>query len=338
MTDHLSETVDDLVSSIDDLEEVLAPLLAIPLPELNKQLSSPLDRAKLQVWLSYVLNDLVWIQLRANGHNPNNLGAGETHDVVGELDRVKSYFAKIKEAENPAKRALAVDGKVANRFIKHALASAISQENFAKPTHTRFDEGGNAVSEPSASGPSKDEPEPDESDESSGSSSDDEPAPGTWKAKKRAREADLAASKADRETSDEEDEPMAGWEEPEIAPSTIASTDNAGPSAELTGKPKRARIDPFAGYDGANPKPSKLEPVVTSPEPEPSAELLAPEDAPTSGSPSPSVGSTASASTSTSAQKKTRRTRRGGRRVDQRRENKRENLAREALERSAAKK
>ncbi|CAE6482542.1 unnamed protein product [Rhizoctonia solani] len=338
MTNHLSETVDDLVSSIDELEDVLAPLLSTPLSDLNKQLSSPLDRAKLQVWLSYVLNDLVWIQLRTKGYNPNNLGAGETHDVVGELDRVKSYFAKIKEAENPAKRTLAVDGKVANRFIKHALASAISQENFAKPTHTRFDESGNATSELPAAGPSKIDPEPEESDESS--SSDEEPAPGTWKAKKRAREADLAASRADQGASEDEDEPMDGWEEPETAPSKAAPANNTGPSTDDVGVPKRRRIDPFAGYDGSSSKSDKPNPTSISSELEPESTLPVPEDSPTSPSPppSPSSGSIASGSTSSSAQKKTRRTRRGGRRVDQRRDSKKENLAREALARAAAKK
>ncbi|KAJ1304025.1 hypothetical protein OPQ81_008433 [Rhizoctonia solani] len=332
MTDHLSETVDDLVSSVDELEEVLAPLLATPLPELNKQLSSPLDRAKLQVWLSYILNDLVWIQLRAKGFNPNNLGAGETHDVVGELDRVKSYFAKIKEAENPAKRTLAVDGKVANRFIKHALASAISQENFAKPTHTRFDESGSAISEPPAAGPSK--TVPDESDESS--SSDEEPVAGTWKAKKRAREADIVANKADQEPSEDEDEPMAGWEEPETASSKTAPVDNEGPSTDPADRPKRPRMDPFAGYDEISSKPSKPKPAHISPSPRTTTEPSATDDSTGSLSPSPSSGSVASSSTS--AQKKTRRTRRGGRRADQRRDNKRENLAKEALERAAARK
>ncbi|CAE6436280.1 unnamed protein product [Rhizoctonia solani] len=331
MTDHLSDTVDDLVSSIDELEDVLEPLLAVPIADLNKQLSSPLERAKLQVWLSYVLNDLVWIQLRTKGYNPNNLGAGETHDVVRELDRVKSYFAKIKEAENPAKRTLAVDGKVANRFIKHALSSAISQENFAKPTHTRFDENGSAAAEPQNPGPSKIEPE--ESDESS--SSDDEPAAGTWKAKKRAREADLAANKVDQESSEEEDEPMDGWEELETASSKVVSTDNAGPSTGPLGGQKRPKIDPFSGYDGAPSKPSKpADRTIASPDSESRAEHSAGEDSGRS-SPSLSIGSAASASTSASGQKKTRRTRRGGRGG---RDNKRQNLAREAVERAAIKK
>ncbi|KAG8791583.1 hypothetical protein FRC12_008755 [Ceratobasidium sp. 428] len=104
MSAQLTDKVDALVSSIDELEEVLKPLLETPLSKLTTQLSTPLDRAKLQTWLSYVLNDLVWIYLRTRGINPSHTDSGEPHDVVAELDRVKEYFAKIKEAENPAKR------------------------------------------------------------------------------------------------------------------------------------------------------------------------------------------------------------------------------------------
>ncbi|KAF8752905.1 Sas10/Utp3/C1D family [Rhizoctonia solani] len=218
MTDHLSETVDDLVSSIDELEDVLAPLLA------------------------------------------------ETAPTFPLKDRVKSYFAKIKEAENPAKRTLAVDGKVANRFIKHALSSAISQENFQSqliPTEVEV------------------------SDESS--SSDEEPAAGTWKAKKRDREVALAANKVNQESSDDEDEPMEGWEEPEMISSKIVSGDGPNSSNELLGRQKRPKIDPFAGYDGTPSKPSKPGTVIPPSEPELRAEHSAGEDSDTS-SPSPLSG------------------------------------------------
>lgn len=60
MSEPFAEKVDDLVSSIDDLEDVLGPLFETPLSRLTTQLTAPLDRAKLQAWLSYVLNDLVW--------------------------------------------------------------------------------------------------------------------------------------------------------------------------------------------------------------------------------------------------------------------------------------
>ncbi|KAF8595683.1 hypothetical protein BDV93DRAFT_528507 [Ceratobasidium sp. AG-I] len=261
MTEPFTEKIDDLVSSIDELEEVLGPLLETSLSKLTSQLSAPLDRAKLQVWLSYVLNDLVWILLKTRGVNPSNLDSGETHDVVAELDRVKGYFAKIKEAENPAKRSLTVDGKVANRFIKHALASAISPANFAsssgsKSTHIRFDETG-AADQPSVPGQSS---KPDPTSASSSSDSDAEPEVGTWKAKKRAREEDLANQRAEEENGSEKEEVMEGWEEPNAEHADPA--EKAEPQVDGLGGSKRARMDPFAGYSGSTPKPPKRSVVV----------------------------------------------------------------------------
>ncbi|KAG8712787.1 hypothetical protein FRC08_014103 [Ceratobasidium sp. 394] len=257
MSGQLADKVDDLASSIEELEDVLKPLLETPLSNLTAQLPAPLDRAKLQVWLSYVLNDLVWIHLRTRGINPSHTDSSEPHDVVAELDRVKGYFAKIKEAENPAKRALVVDGKVANRFIKHALASAISPANFEcsssapKPTHTRFDEDGNST-QPSVPAESSAKPHP--NDESS-SDSDAEPEAGTWKAKKRAREADLAKQRGDGNEEPESDESLDGWEETSTTPASVVQT--ADPQPGSSSRTKRPRMDPFAGYSQPPSKPPK---------------------------------------------------------------------------------
>ncbi|KAG9089066.1 hypothetical protein FS749_001651, partial [Ceratobasidium sp. UAMH 11750] len=246
MSGQLADKVDDLVSSIEELEDVLKPLLETPLSNLTAQLPAPLDRAKLQVWLSYVLNDLVWIHLRTHGINPSNTDSSEPHDVVAELDRVKGYFAKIKEAENPAKRALVVDGKVANRFIKHALASAISPANFEssssapKPTHTRFDEAGNSTQ---SSVPAESSARPQPNDESS-SDSDAEPEVGTWKAKKRAREADLAKQRGGGNEEPESDESLDGWEETSTTPASAVQAADSQPGS--SSRTKRPRMDPFA--------------------------------------------------------------------------------------------
>ncbi|KAG9119253.1 hypothetical protein FRC07_005795 [Ceratobasidium sp. 392] len=318
MSGQLADKVDDLGSSIDDLEEVLKPLLETPLSTLTTELSAPLDRAKLQVWLSYVLNDLVWIHLRTRGVNPSNTDSGETHDVVAELDRVKGYFAKIKEAENPAKRTMVVDGKVANRFIKHALSSAISPANFEssssgpKPTHTRFDKQGNSTQ---SAGPST-LAKPAEPAEESSSDSDAEPEVGTWKAKKRAREADLAKQRAGEVDELESDDSLEGWEESKTVSMTVEEPEA---QAGLSSRAKRPRMDPFTGYSQPSSKPSK--PVERALEPTPSSSTQASppvidltqdddEDA-ARLSPSESAPSTSSAPL---AGKKSRRGNRGGNR------------------------
>lgn len=54
-----AETVEDAVDSLDTLEDVLAPILASPLPETLAKLG-PLERAKLQAMLAYVTQDLVY--------------------------------------------------------------------------------------------------------------------------------------------------------------------------------------------------------------------------------------------------------------------------------------
>lgn len=54
-----SETVEDIMDSLDTLEDVLAPLLSAPLPETLSKLDV-LDRAKLQTTLAYVTQDLIF--------------------------------------------------------------------------------------------------------------------------------------------------------------------------------------------------------------------------------------------------------------------------------------
>ncbi|TBU49288.1 hypothetical protein BD309DRAFT_947740 [Dichomitus squalens] len=146
-----------LDSSLDDLEDKLEPLLAQTLPESLLPLET-IQQVKLNVALPYLVYDLIFIYLKTRGIDP------KSHPVAAELNRVRQYFDKIKNAEDPEKRKTAVDKAAANRFIKHAIAQVKDQEqrtpgevqsdsrSSARPLHThiRFDENGNAPS-PSAS-------------------------------------------------------------------------------------------------------------------------------------------------------------------------------------------
>ncbi|KAF8575720.1 C1D-domain-containing protein [Ramaria rubella] len=130
------DPVASIENSLDNLEEVLAPLLDKSFSQTISKLDL-LQQTKLQVLLPYVVNDLVFIYLKTKGINP------KTHPVVGELDRVKQYFDKIKKAENPDKKRFAVDQEAATRFIKHAIKESQAvlektQHGVKQNTHTRF--------------------------------------------------------------------------------------------------------------------------------------------------------------------------------------------------------
>ncbi|ESK96191.1 exosome-associated family protein [Moniliophthora roreri MCA 2997] len=112
----------NLSASLDELEGHLQPLLSKTLPETLLALE-PLQQAKLLTDIPYLVYDLVFIYLKSRGVDP------KTHPVVPELERVKSYFDKIKNAESPATRPTQIDKAAANRFIKHAISQAQSQVN-----------------------------------------------------------------------------------------------------------------------------------------------------------------------------------------------------------------
>ncbi|KAF8640459.1 hypothetical protein AX17_000123 [Amanita inopinata Kibby_2008] len=112
-----------LASSLDDLELLLQPLLSQTLPESVMALE-PIQQAKLQTVLPYLVYDLIFIYLKARGIDP------KSHSVVSELDRVKQYFEKIANAENSGtSRSLStkIDKDAAGRFIKNAILQASKQ-------------------------------------------------------------------------------------------------------------------------------------------------------------------------------------------------------------------
>ncbi|KAI1793138.1 Sas10/Utp3/C1D family-domain-containing protein [Ganoderma leucocontextum] len=252
-------TLDD---SLDDLEEKLEPLLAQTLPESLLSLET-IQQAKLNVALPYLVYDLIFIYLKTRGIDP------KSHPVVAELDRVRQYFDKIKNAEDPEKRKTAVDRAAANRFIKHAIAQVKGQpqqrtpgeapaQSDGPPTHThiRFDENGNAPSGPSSA--------------SSSTLAAQIPVKVTSKMLARAEyqkklaEGDASSDDDDAdalEVIDGESETVDGAE-PERTSSKAKGKAKATGEEDVTprGATKRRRpaSDPFAGYgDDIESKPTK---------------------------------------------------------------------------------
>ncbi|EGE00827.1 hypothetical protein TESG_08121 [Trichophyton tonsurans CBS 112818] len=112
----LMPLLEQLEDSIDDIEEVLEPLLERGLTATAQKLPL-LDKAKLHVLLSYSIESLIFSYLRLN-----DVDAKE-HPVFRELNRVRQYHEKIKTLEAPPeKRTMMLDTQAAGRFIKHGLA------------------------------------------------------------------------------------------------------------------------------------------------------------------------------------------------------------------------
>lgn len=124
---------------LDELESQLEPLFSQSLTETLVRLDT-VQQAKMQVIIPYVVYDLVFVFLKARGIDPM------THPIVRELDRVRVYFDKIKDAEESnQKRKLGLDKEAAERFIKHAIAQAT---NVTSVENERDDESMDAVVAP----------------------------------------------------------------------------------------------------------------------------------------------------------------------------------------------
>lgn len=136
---HLQPLLDQLDDNVDDLEEVLQPILDSGLLKISNKLPV-MDKAKLHVLVTYALESLIfcmcclvnklifylqdWIAyLKLHGVD------AKQHSVFRELTRVKQYFDKIKALETePEERPMTLDKGAAGRFIKHGLVSLNSFE------------------------------------------------------------------------------------------------------------------------------------------------------------------------------------------------------------------
>ncbi|RJE23213.1 exosome-associated family [Aspergillus sclerotialis] len=108
--------LDQLDYNVDDLEEVLGPLVNQSLAETSKKLPV-LDKAKLNVLTTYALESLIYSYLKLRGVD------AKQHPVFRELTRVRQYFDKIKALETePEERPMTLNKQAAGRFIKHGLA------------------------------------------------------------------------------------------------------------------------------------------------------------------------------------------------------------------------
>ncbi|KAJ7361185.1 Sas10/Utp3/C1D family-domain-containing protein [Mycena albidolilacea] len=234
-TTKLKAKLASLTSSLDGLEATLAPLFAQTLPETTLALA-PIEQAKLQTLLPYIVYDLVFIYLKSKGIDP------KTHPVVGELTRVRKYFDKISAAENPETQRGPIDKAAATRFIKHAI------------TQSKF--GDAAAAAHASERPSEDATAP--------STSTFVPVKITSKMLARAEhEAAIRAG----DSSDEEEELEVIDGDAPVASSAKGKGKGKAKATEVAAEPvvsgagaKRRRpvVDPFAGF-GDEPAPESAQ-------------------------------------------------------------------------------
>ncbi|KAH9065854.1 hypothetical protein EDB87DRAFT_1574294 [Lactarius vividus] len=224
-----------LSSSLDDLENGLAAMLSQSLPELLLGLDT-IQQAKLQVIIPYLVYDLVFVYLKTKGLDP------KTHPVVVELDRVRQYFDKIKDSEDPAKRQFAIDRAAATRFIKHAIAQAKDAPPTPAPepgpsTSVPFDAEGTADSVPV---PVKVTEKMLERERYQRALREEEPEEDSG--------GDLEVIDGEEVAEDEDDSPGQ-------VPLPDKGKSRASPETGI-GKRRRPPIDPFAGHgDDLKPRP-----------------------------------------------------------------------------------
>ncbi|KAI5297795.1 hypothetical protein KEM56_004533 [Ascosphaera pollenicola] len=117
-TADLKPLLEELEDSLDDVEDVLEPLLKQALAATTQKMPV-LDKAKLHVTVTYAIWSLLFCYLKLHGTNVKE------HPIFRELTRVRQYFEKLEAAEKkptddqPTSK---LNKDAANRFIKHSLA------------------------------------------------------------------------------------------------------------------------------------------------------------------------------------------------------------------------
>ncbi|KIM47560.1 hypothetical protein M413DRAFT_439227, partial [Hebeloma cylindrosporum] len=140
-TTKLKAKLATLTSSFDDLESLLEPLFSQTLPETLVGLES-IQQAKLQTVLPYLVYDLIFIYLKSRGIDP------KSHPVISELDRIRQYFEKISNAENPPAKRTEIDKAAATRFIKHAIAQSQWKKTPAEESQDANDDESDGQNQP----------------------------------------------------------------------------------------------------------------------------------------------------------------------------------------------
>ncbi|XP_067939273.1 nuclear nucleic acid-binding protein C1D-like [Watersipora subatra] len=118
--EELSPIIDDVDNKISSVSESLQPLLDCPVADMAAKVGV-LQRAKIDLISLYAVNSMFWVYLKTLGINPT------THGLSKELNRVKTYLGRMKEAED-RKLAPRLNKDVTKRVMRNALWSAAHRQ------------------------------------------------------------------------------------------------------------------------------------------------------------------------------------------------------------------
>ncbi|KAI9916203.1 hypothetical protein PsorP6_016699 [Peronosclerospora sorghi] len=120
MNKQVVEEFAGLQQTLTAVEEILSVVQRTSLEDFMAQ-HSPLECAKIQVSLAYTINALLFIFLKTQGASSKDIR--QTH-VKQELERVKAFLQKIKDAEELVKGPkLVLDKDASKRFVESALSA-----------------------------------------------------------------------------------------------------------------------------------------------------------------------------------------------------------------------
>ncbi|RZC37945.1 nuclear nucleic acid-binding protein C1D [Asbolus verrucosus] len=99
-------------------------------PNIYQKLTTK-EKVDYDLFMAYTLNTLYWLYLRTKGEDPNK------NDIKNQLNRIKQYMVKAKQAHERQTIRPKLDQPAARRFIKHGLQYRDAAE-IEEPPHKKL--------------------------------------------------------------------------------------------------------------------------------------------------------------------------------------------------------
>lgn len=134
-TQHAKESLAAFSSSLDALEGALRPVLAA-VDELrnggHEDDVPAMTQARLHITMSYAVNSLFCMYLRAQGQDPAE------HPVVASITRVQDAFLRMRKVEAGAGKDPVTEKKIRKRVVNNAEKSSAKLSNVLVPEESEL--------------------------------------------------------------------------------------------------------------------------------------------------------------------------------------------------------